>query len=74
MKENVGKEDQILRSFGGTALLALGYTKLGGKNGKILGLGAMIIGALILESAVTKVCPVNAALGINTKRKSGLFS
>lgn len=74
MKENVGTEDQILRSFTGTALLSLGYKRLGGRNGKILGLSAMILGALILESAVTKVCPLNAALGINTKRKPGLFS
>lgn len=74
MKENVGTEDQILRSFVGPALLILGYTKLGGRNGEKLGLGAMIFGALLLESVVTKVCPLNAALGINTKRKPGLFS
>lgn len=73
MKENVGTEDQILRSFAGTALLNTGYNRLGGKNGKLPGLGVMILGALLLESAITKVCPLNAALGINTKRKPGLF-
>lgn len=69
MKENVGPEDRLLRSMAGPVLLAAGYTWLGGRDGHSIGLVAMIGGALIIESAITKVCPLNAALGIDTRRK-----
>ncbi len=69
MKENVGTADRIVRSLVGPALLALGYTRLGGREGRTAGLAAMILGTSTLESAITKVCPVNAMLGIDTRRK-----
>lgn len=72
MKENVGKEDQIVRTIVGISLLPLGYKKWGGENGNLIGIGVMMFGVLLLESAVTKVCPLNKALGVNTKRDSGL--
>ncbi len=69
MKENVGPEDRLLRSLAGPALLAAGYTWLGGQEGRSVGLAAMIGGTLVIESAITKVCPLNAVLGIDTRRK-----
>jgi hypothetical protein len=67
MKENVGTADRTLRSLVGPALLVLGYSRLGGRHGRTAGLGAMIAGALVIESAVTRVCPLNAMLGIDTR-------
>lgn len=71
MKENVGKKDRIIRTIIGTALLPLGYKKWGGENGNILGISVMMFGALLLESVITRVCPINNALGVNTKRERG---
>ena len=70
MKENVGTEDRIARSLLGPGLMAIGYTSLGGSKGRTAGLAAMIFGALLTESAITKVCPINALLGINTQRNT----
>jgi hypothetical protein len=67
MKENVGTADRALRSLVGPALLGAGYARLGGREGRTAGLTAMIAGALIIESAITRVCPVNAMLGIDTR-------
>ena len=69
MKENVGKKDRIMRSLVGPALMVVGYTTLEGCKGKFSGLATMIFGALIIESAITKVCPLNAAFGIDTREK-----
>ncbi len=69
MKENVGKKDQLIRSFIGPALLVGGYFILKGKKGTLSGLGSMIVGTLISESAITKVCPVNEFFGIDTREK-----
>lgn len=70
MKENVGRADQALRAIAGPLLLYAGYDLLKGKRGKIGGIAAMIFGALVLESAVTRTCPMNAILGIDTRRKT----
>jgi hypothetical protein len=67
MKENVGPEDRAVRMLVGPALMALGYTRLGGRAGELAGLAAMIGGALVIESAITRVCPLNALLGIDTR-------
>lgn len=67
MKENVGRTDQALRSVLGPALLALGYFWVGGKRGRTAGLAAMISGALIAETAITRTCPLNALLGLDTR-------
>ena len=69
MKENVGKKDRIMRSLVGPVLMVMGYTTLEGCKGKASGLATMIFGALVIESAITRVCPLNAAFGINTREK-----
>ena len=66
MKENVGRTDQILRGVVGPLLAAFGYSRLGGKQGKLVGLAAMISGALITETAITRTCPLNEVMGIDT--------
>ena len=67
MTENVGGWDRILRSVVGPGMLALGYVWLRGREGRLPGLAAMIGGALITESAVTRVCPVNRLLHLDTR-------
>lgn len=69
MKENVGKIDQITRSVVGPGLITFGYAGLGGNKGKLPGLLAIVVGTLITESAITKVCPVNEFFGIDTRQK-----
>jgi hypothetical protein len=66
MKQNVGPEDQALRAAVGPTLMWLGYSRLGGRQGHAAGLAMMIAGALVIESAITRVCPLNALLGIDT--------
>ena len=69
MRENVGGADRALRAVAGPALLALGYARLGGGSGRLPGLLAMLGGALITETAITRVCPLNEAMGIDTARR-----
>lgn len=45
----------------------LGYAQLGGKEGRPLGLLSMMAGAMVIESAISRVCPVNALLGIDSR-------
>jgi len=69
MRENVGRNDQIVRSIVGPALLLVGYNVLGGKEGRAAGLAAMLAGGMITETAMTRTCPVNEWLGINTAER-----
>ena len=69
MRENVGGADRGMRAVVGPALLALGYAKWGGNRGSLPGLLAMLSGALVTETAVTRVCPLNEILGIDTARR-----
>jgi uncharacterized membrane protein len=67
MKENVGDTDRAIRALVGPALVAAGVTRLGGRLGRTGGMAAVVGGALILESAITRVCPLNAAMGVDTR-------
>lgn len=67
MKENVGTIDRVGRSFTGSALLVLGYEAWGGSKGSPAGLAAMIAATAILESVITRVCPLNALFGLDTR-------
>jgi uncharacterized membrane protein len=67
MKENVGGADQLLRTIIGPALITAGLSRFGARSGSTAGLLALVGGALILESAITRTCPVNAALQIDTR-------
>lgn len=69
MRENVGGADRAIRAVAGPALMLLGYTRWGGREGAPVGLLLMLGGALLAESALTRVCPVNEALGVDTARR-----
>jgi len=68
VKENVGRTDQAIRAVVGPGLLIAGLTLLKGKRGRPLGLAAMVGGALISETAITRTCPLNELLGIDTSK------
>lgn len=59
--------DRAIRAVVGPTLMALGYTVLEGREGCLGGLAAIVVGATIVESAITGVCPVNAALKLDTR-------
>ena len=70
MQENVGRIDRIVRSIVGPALAGFGIDQLRRGNLVFGGVG-IAAGTLIIESAVTRVCPLNAALGIDTRSQVG---
>jgi hypothetical protein len=67
MKENVGKLDRMVRSVLGPSLIMVGYTSLGGGRGRSLGLLSMMAGVAITESAITRVCPLSALFGVDSR-------
>lgn len=67
MRENVGRKDRILRSILGPILMGIGVVELALAERRALGGVALVAGALVLESAITRVCPVSAALGLDTR-------
>lgn len=69
MRENVGGWDRLGRAIIGPALVGAGYGFLGGRNGRLGGLAAMIAGALVTETAITRVCPLNEVVGVDTARR-----
>lgn len=67
MRENVGRIDRVARAIIGPALTAIGYTRLGGAEGRLAGLAAMFVGTALVDSAITRVCPLNGLLRIDTR-------
>jgi hypothetical protein len=66
MDENVGTIDRTLRALIGSALITVSLTSMGALRGRIAGLVTLIAGVLTVESAITRVCPVNYLAGIDT--------
>jgi hypothetical protein len=68
MHENVGRVDQIVRFIVSPPLIAVGVRGLGRRRGSLIGPTAVLLfGEALLSSAVTRVCPLNRALGIDTR-------
>lgn len=70
MKENVGTKDRVVRAVAGSTLLALGYSRWGGRRGEPAGLLSMMAAVSILESAITRVCPLSALFGVDTRERA----
>ena len=62
---NIGSLDRALRILAGMALFVLGY--LGYLGG--LGWLAVLVGGILLVTAVFSFCPIYAILRLNTIRK-----
>lgn len=71
MKENVGGAELVVRSIAGPALLAAGLTVLGARQGKPAGLAALIWGAMVTETALSRTCSVNGLFGRDTATGGG---
>jgi hypothetical protein len=68
MKQNVGGAERVVRAVSGPTLLVAGYGPLGGRYGRRGGLFAMVWGAVVTETAITKTCSVNGLLGRDTSQ------
>ena len=67
MPHNLGRPDQIIRIVVGIVLFALpSFTSLGNWGSW----GSYVVGAVLVATAVFNFCPIYAALGISTRRKS----
>jgi hypothetical protein len=75
MKKNVGGYDRIARFVVGALLVAGGaasfaglFTLASGTLGVVITALLVLVGAVLLATAATRTCPVNATLGIDTAR------
>ena len=66
VRENVGGPERVLRATIGPALVAWGWLILGPTRRQSGPVALMIMGVLVTETAVTKVCPISAVFGIDT--------
>ena len=74
MQKNVGGYDRNLRIVAGIVLLAIGIATLGGlltlaggTAGPVLAIGLVLVGAILLVTGAVQTCPINSALGIDTR-------
>jgi hypothetical protein len=67
MKENVGRADRAMRLVLGPALAGAGLGLLGAGRGNAAGVAALVAGVLVLESGITRTCPLNQLAGIDTR-------
>jgi hypothetical protein len=65
MRENVGRIDRIVRTVIGARLLAGGLW--GGLKGHRTAVFGVALGGFLLESALTRVCPVSTLFGFDTR-------
>jgi hypothetical protein len=63
MNCNVGGTDRTIRLAAGVTALGLGLFGPMSRTGRII---ALTVGASALFSGITRYCPINQALGINT--------
>ena len=75
MERNVGGYDRIARFVLGPLLVVLvaaafgGYvTVASGLFGAAILWAALLVGAVLIVTATTQICPLNSMLGINTYR------
>jgi hypothetical protein len=63
MKQNVGGKDRVARVVAGGAMLgAMALPMFRSRQRALMALGA-------LASGITGYCPINAAMGVNTRRR-----
>ena len=73
MEKNVGGYDRIVRFVAGPLLVVVGLAALGGfitlwsgTLGVVAAAILALVGAVLLTTAATQKCPLNAALGMDT--------
>jgi hypothetical protein len=75
MEKNVGGYDRIARAVVGPVLVVVGLAALGGfltlaagLTGTVVAAVLVLVGLVLSVTAVTRKCPLNRALGLNTYR------
>ena len=65
--KNVGSADQAIRIIAGIVLVALAFLKLGGlaSGGGIV---AMVVGTVLILTAIINFCPLYRVLGMRTTK------
>ncbi|WP_090623102.1 YgaP family membrane protein [Natrinema salaciae] len=68
MKNNIGSTDRIGRAVGGAVLAAIGVATLVGalEFGTVVGVLAVVVGAVLLGTALTRICLLYRILGVDT--------
>ncbi|SFS10312.1 Protein of unknown function [Halomicrobium zhouii] len=68
MEYNIGTADRAVRLAVGGLLAALGGASLAGalETGPLVGVLALLVGAVLIGTALTRVCLVYRVLGIDT--------
>lgn len=65
---NIGSTDKKIRILTGVVFLAISFLVLGGLS-TILGVLAIVIGAVLVVTALVNFCPAYKLLGIGTAKK-----
>jgi uncharacterized membrane protein len=65
---NESSADRIARTVAGAALLAVSFASLSLTSGKPLGIVAAVVGAVLLLTAATGMCPLYRLLHIHTSK------
>jgi hypothetical protein len=65
---NESTTDRIVRTVVGGGLLAVSFTSLGVASARPLGIGAALVGAVLLFTAVSGSCLLYRPFGIHTSR------
>jgi len=67
MNRNVGSVDKIIRLIAGIGLVAFGIF---GASGTTLGVAGIIIGAVLIGTALLNFCPLFKIFGISSFKQS----
>lgn len=66
---NIGRTDKLLRILGGLVLLGVSFMTLGGVS-TTPGIIAIVVGVVLLVTALVNFCPAYKLLGIGTAKSS----
>jgi len=66
VRRNVGPVDRWIRGLLGVALVVLGGWTWGGWQGHVGGLIAVVVGAVLVVTALVRFCPLYRLLGVST--------
>ena len=67
LNKNVGSTDKVIRIIAGVALLALAFWRLGGLA-STGGVVAMVVGVVLILTAIINFCPMYRILGMRTNK------
>lgn len=66
---NVGSTDKMIRIVAGIVLIGLAFLKFGGLSAT-LGIVTLVVGAVLVVTALINFCPAYRLLGLRTNKPS----